>query len=143
MWSGDMGRKQIPDYQFVAYPPPGFASSTYFGRKPSLDSGDPSGPVWSFSPHPTKYKLADPKTVGVKVYRKTDATPDKPGTELKLVHLKVDSSGIGDKHCVIFRPQPVTLDEGARYVVEITGFKDAKGAAVTFNYMVIFAATLP
>jgi hypothetical protein len=131
MWAHDASREAVPDYEYVAYPPAGFAPIGYFAPRHA----------WSFSPNRKKFKIADAAAVKVKVCRKTDRSPDKPGTEVKLDYSRTDTGGFGSGPCVIFRPQTAELADGSRYVVEITGLTDAGGQPVTVSYLVIFVTT--
>ncbi len=131
MWAHDAGRDPVPDYDFVAYPPAGFAPIGYFGPRHA----------WSFSPNPAKFRIPDPKAVSIKVCRKTDRSPDKPGAEVKLDYSTTETGRFGSGPCVIFRPQAVDLADGSRYVVEITGLTDAGGQPAKVSYLVIFVTT--
>lgn len=125
MWAHDRSRKPVPDYDFVAYPPPGFVPSGLFGARYA----------WSFTPNPKKYTVTDLPLMKAKLYLKTDKSADKPGAEVKLDY---NEPGNFLTPNAIFRPQAVNLAEGTRYVVEVTGFKTLEGKDVTFTYMVIF-----
>jgi hypothetical protein len=132
MWAQDQSREAVPDYDYVALPPTGFAPIGYFGPRHA----------WSFSPNRAKFRIADPNAVTVKLYHKTDRSPDKPGSEVKLDYSRTDTGNFGSGPCVIFRPQSVDLVEGSRYVVEIAGLSDTGGQPVTVSYLVIFVTTV-
>lgn len=125
MWAHDRSRKPAPDYDYVAYPPPGFVPVGMFGKRYA----------WSFWPNPKKYTVTDLPLVKAKLYLKTDKSADKPGTEVKLDY---NEPGNFLSPAAIFRPHTLNITEGTRYVVEITGFKTLEGKDVTFTYLVIF-----
>jgi hypothetical protein len=120
MWSFDNGQKQVPDYDFVAWPPKGFVPVEYFKGKEA----------WNISFNPSKYKF-DASGVKVNLF-KTDASMAK-GAALKLDFFNVDTGGYGIPISVIFRPEGIELASGKRYLVEIEGV-----AAMPVRYMVEF-----
>jgi len=128
MWSFDGGRKEVPDWDFVAYPPPGFAASNYFSNHHA----------WSVTPNPKKYAKLDPDIVKATVYRKTDKSPDKPGEKLELGYNKAETGGFGAGPALIFRPKNFTIENGACYRVVIEGLKTKAGTDTKLEYTVVF-----
>ncbi|HLW68170.1 MAG TPA: CAP domain-containing protein, partial [Gemmataceae bacterium] len=120
MWSFDNSQKQMPDYDFVAWPPKGLLPVEYFGGKEA----------WSVSFNTTKYKV-NASAVKANIY-KTDASMAK-GAALKMDFFHVDNGGYGIPNCVIFRPEGADVAPGKRYLVEIEGV-----AATPVRYMVEF-----
>jgi hypothetical protein len=127
MYSIDRNRRDVPDFDFICWPPRGPAPVEYFTR----------GSAWSVTLHPRKY---NPPGEGVtaKVYA-ADAKGNKTGDALKLDYNGVNTDGFAIPNCVIFRPEKFTAEPGQRYVVEIEGLtrgRDKK--AVTVQYTVEF-----
>ena len=126
MWSMDRSNAKAPDYELVAFPPPGWMPDYYFAEHYA----------WSVSLHRQKFKKPDPAAVKVTVTPLGDdhVRRDPP---LPLNHLKVDTDGPGIPYCVIFRPTCVRVEPGARYWVEITGLETRDGPAAV-RYVVAF-----
>jgi uncharacterized protein YkwD len=127
MYVFDQTRKEIPDYDFVAYPPPGPVPVEYFR----------SGMAWSVSVNPKKYnKPGD--DVKVRVYA-ADDKGDRKGEPLKLKSTKVETNAFGIPNCIIIRPERVAAVPGRGYVVEIDGLTKGKDkAAAPLRYSVEF-----
>ncbi len=58
MWSMDRSRAEVPDYDFVAFPPPGLIPTSTFS----------SHYAWSVSLNRAKYEPATVKAVGVQIW---------------------------------------------------------------------------
>jgi hypothetical protein len=129
MWSFDKSQPEVPDYDFISYPPPGFMPLAYFGARHA----------WSVSLNPNKYLKPD-ASVKVKLYRKTDQKPDKLGDTIPLDYTNIDYSGVGIPNCIIFRPAQLPLAEGQRYWVEIEGLKKTDGSPAALRFFVFFVA---
>lgn len=129
MYSFDQTRKEVPDFDFVSWPPPGPVPVEHFR----------SGTAWSVSVNPRKY---NPPGEGVtaKVYA-ADEKGNKTGDPLKLNHSGVDREGFGIPNCVIFRPAKAAIESGQRYVVEIEGLTRGKEKeAAPVRYAVEFVS---
>ena len=133
MFSFDGSLKPVPDYDFIAYPPPGLMPIEYFGPRHA----------WNVSFHGQKYQLADKTAVRTRVCE-LDALFNKVGAPLKLDFENVDATPIGVANCVIFRPADLVLAPGRRYLVEIDGLsrKDNKTAAAP-RFVVEFCTLNP
>ncbi|MEI8195217.1 MAG: hypothetical protein WCI73_04850 [Phycisphaerae bacterium] len=131
MWSIDKSRQEVPDYDFVAYPAPGYFPTTHFD----------SAAAWSISLNPKKYALPD--KAGVKVTVKPAQVSQSPlgihtGEALYLNDLNVSSAGAGIPNAIIFRPERCNTNPGNAYLVEITGLKTADNEPAPLKYLVEF-----
>jgi len=123
MYIFDRNRKDVPDFDFVSWPPQGLTPVEYFRR----------GNAWNVSLNPRKYNSPG-EDVTAKVYA-ADKKGNKTGDPLKLNHSGVDTNGFGIPNCIIFRPERITVEPGKRYVVEIEGItqgKEKKTAAIEY-----------
>jgi hypothetical protein len=134
MWSFDSSRKEVPEYDCVAYPPRGLSPASSIGE----------GYAWSVSPNPKKYEIPDQKEIKVQVFparlNLRQGTLEKAAAPLALNYFNVSTAGFGGSSCIIFRPAGVRVSAGAAYWVEIKGLKDAGGQAAPIEYLVGFVA---
>jgi hypothetical protein len=133
MWAMDGSNHQVPDYDFVAFPAPGYFPSTHFN----------AGDTWSVSFNPEKFDVPDKADITVIVTPArasiADARIDKTGQELMLSRFDVDHAGYGINNCVMFKPKGITTRDGSVYLVEIKGIKPRGGdAAADVQYLVEF-----
>src|SRR5262245_6779094 len=128
MWSFDASRKNVPDYPFISFPPPGLVPAGSFQDHFA----------WHVTPNPKHYRRPASTSIQVKVWHKTDRNPDKPGEAMKVTNLQVAEPGPGQGSAIIFRPENVHVAEGARYLVEVEGLQKADGTAATIRFFVIF-----
>ena len=132
MWSFDRSRGEIPDYDYVAFPPRGLCPSASFG----------DDYAWSISLNPEKYQCPVESAVKVQVVparlNLRQATLEKASSPLAMNYFKVNTDGFGIANCIIFRPQGVRVAPGAAYWVRITGLSDASGAETSIEYLVAF-----
>lgn len=126
MYAHDASRKEVPEFDFVAYPPPGFMPVYYFGERHA----------WSVSLNPKKFDK--PERGGLKVtVRAVDDDFLRADAPLPLDHFTLSSEGMGLRDCIIFRPKGIELEPDAKYWVEIEGLTRKK-KPVPFRYMVHF-----
>ncbi len=131
MWSFDGSRKDVPDYDAIAWPPRGLLPTSYF--KPDQ--------AWSFSVNPKKYRTPDSSLkVTVTPVRLDPAkgTLDRDSKPLEMGFFKISTDGYGVPNCVIFRPKDVKVANGAGYMVSITGLKDSSGKDFLVEYFAGF-----
>lgn len=135
MWSMDAGRPrdEVPDFEYVAYPPRGFLPVEYFRDRYA----------WSVSLNPAKYKSpAELKQDQIRIYplTGTGTTLDdfSRGDLLEMDYFNVDTGGFGLPNCIIFRPAKINLRRGARYWVEIVGLETKGGKPAEIGYLVEF-----
>ena len=135
MWAFDDSREKVPDFDFVAFPPPGLLPANAFG----------SGYAWHASLHPDKYQPPEPDAVKVRIVR---AQVDLARGEVKraaeplpLDFFQVDLDGFGIPNAIIFRPKDLELAAGHHFWVEITGLADAQGKPAQLQYLVGFFAS--
>ncbi|HSU66667.1 MAG TPA: toxin-antitoxin system YwqK family antitoxin [Tepidisphaeraceae bacterium] len=132
MWSMDSSRRQVPDYDFVAYPAPGHYPSNFFR----------ASRAWSVSLNPSKY--ATPRESDIKVtitpveVHLAENTLKPAGKPLEIKYLHVDTVGYGIPNCIIFQPANLVMDDGNAYVVEIAGVKANRAQASNLVYLVQF-----
>jgi hypothetical protein len=134
MWAFDDSRKQVPDFDFVAYPPPGLLPTQAFD----------SSYAWHVSLHPDKYKPPRRDAVKVRIVRaQVDlkrGEVQRGTAALPLDFYHVDLAGFGIPNAIIFRPDELDLAEGTHFWVEITGLVDAQGKPAELQYLVGFFA---
>jgi hypothetical protein len=134
MWSMDGSRTQIPDYDFVAFPPRGLVPAASFK----------SHYAWSVSLNPKKYQTPDATAVKVQILpAKLSLKPpglEKAPVPLPIGYFHVDTGGFGIPNCIIFRPAGFKVVPGSAYWVEITGLKTASGQDTKLGYLVAFIA---
>ncbi|NQU24920.1 MAG: hypothetical protein HQ567_26855 [Candidatus Nealsonbacteria bacterium] len=132
MWSMDGSRAKVPDYEFVAFPPPGLIPTSTFGSRYA----------WSVSLNPAKYEPPTLKAVGVQIWpAQLDlraGTMQKAPQALKLDYFGVSETNHGIGNCIIFRPEDVNISANTGYWVEITGLKDTHGKAAKIEYFAGF-----
>ena len=128
----DKSRSDIPDYDYVAYPPRGLLPAEYFG----------AGRAWHVSLNPQKYAKPDEKKVAVRVHPVRERTARLEdftrSSALKLNYDNISNSPFGTPGCIIFRPENVNLSPGSRYWVRITGVKTRAGKDAKIEYIVEF-----
>ena len=132
MQHSDASRMEIPDWDFIAYPAPGFYPVSHIAATDA----------WSVCLNEAKYK--QPPATGVLVTLTTavvslkDGVIKPTGEPLKLNFMGVDTHNIGTTNCIIFRPERIAITPGAVYLVEITGLKDAADKPAKLRYVVEF-----
>ncbi len=126
MFAHDASRKQVPDYDVVAFPPRGLHPVYYF--KPHY--------AWSVSLHRRKFAKPEKQGVTVRLFRVT--ANYLKGERVKIDYFNVENGGYGIPYCVIFRPKDLEVAPGARYWVEISGLRNRKGEAAPVRYLVEF-----
>ncbi len=134
MWSMDHSRTEIPDYDFVAFPPRGVVPTASFRGHYA----------WSVSLNPKKYQTPDANQVKVEIRpAKLSLKPpalEKAPTPLPIGYFHVDTGGFGIPNCIIFRPAGFKVVPGSAYWVEITGLKTLRGEDAKLGYLVAFIA---
>jgi hypothetical protein len=127
MHAHDGSRRQVPDWDLVAYPTRGWMPAEFFGPRHA----------WSVSLNPEVYAAPSKGEVKVEIRPAGDkGTPD--GAALKLDHFTVDNSGFGTGAAVIFRPEGTSFKVNQRYVVAIDGLKSKNGQPAPLRYTVHF-----
>ncbi len=131
MWVMDSSRKNLPDFDFVAYPPRGLMPTRYFK----------SGDAWSVSLNPARFQKPDPSVKATVRPVRLDLANStlRPAAEsLKIDSVKVSYENFGRGPCIIFRPTNVRVAEGSAYVISINGLKTSDGQDISLEYLVIF-----
>lgn len=134
MWSMDHSRSEIPDYDFVAFPPRGLVPVGSFR----------SHYAWSLSLNPQKYQTPEATRVKVEIRpAKLSLKPprlEKAPAVLPIDYFHVDTGGYGIPNCIIFRPAGFKVVPGTAYWVEITGLETLRGQKTNLGYLVAFIA---
>ncbi len=132
MWSFDSSRTDVPDYNFIAFPPRGLTPTSSFRDRYA----------WNVTLNPKRYKPADAKLVKVSVtpvrLQPRSGSLDRDGAPLELDFFKVELSGFGVPNCIIFRPAGIKVAADAMYWVEIKGLKNQADHDVSLEYLVAF-----
>ncbi|MFI5381238.1 MAG: toxin-antitoxin system YwqK family antitoxin [Tepidisphaerales bacterium] len=132
MQHSDTSRMEIPDWDFIALPAPGFYPVSHFAPTDA----------WSVSVNEAKYKRpavgAVQVTLSAAVISMKDGQIKPAGESLKLNFMGVDAQTFGTTNCIIFRPERVAVTPGAVYLVEISGLKDASDKPTKLRYVVEF-----
>lgn len=128
----DTSRKDVPDWDFIAYPTRGFMPAGFFAPHYA----------WNVSLNPRKYAKPVKSEVKVAVRpipaKAADLEGFRRGRALELDYFNVNNDGFGVPCCVIFRPAGVNVSSGARYWVCIEGLKSTRGQDVKVEYLVEF-----
>ena len=134
MWSFDSSRVEIPDYDYVAFPPRGLTPIESFHDKDA----------WSVSLNPKKFRPPDEKKVKVLVSqaqfmpRKIELI--KAPQPLEIEHFQISLEGFAIPNCIIFRPVGAAIKSDAAYWVEVNGLEDTEGKPANVEYVVAFFA---
>lgn len=127
MYSSDRSAENVPDFDFVSWPPAGYLPVEFFKAKN----------IWNASLNPDKFKALD-NMAQVRIFH-ADAQMKKMGEPLKLDFFMIDNRLVGLPICVVFRPEKISVTPGKRYLVEIGGLIQAKDKARrTISYPVAF-----
>ena len=132
MWSFDGSRKEIPDWDFIAYPAPGLFPVSHFN----------ANQAWSVTLNESKYAKPSKDSLKVRISPAVVQVSQgqiKPSSEpMKLNYFNVDLGGFGVGNCIIFRPEGLSMAPGAVYLVEIDGVKDNQDKPAKLRYVVDF-----
>ncbi len=132
MWSMDHSRTQIPDFDFVAFPPRGLTPIGSFRNHYA----------WSVSLNPKKYQTPSEQSVKVQIVpARLNLRPpaiEKASVTVPIEYFHVDTGNYGIPNCIIFRPAGLKVAPGTGYWVEITGLKTAQGEQTQLGYFVGF-----
>jgi Cysteine-rich secretory protein family len=124
LWVHGASPDNLPDYDFISFPPRGLMPVRYF--KPKY--------AWNISLNPKKYGAPD-DAIKVKVYY-LDKTYNKTGKPLDLAYMKVDRNLRGSTpHSIIFLPKDLSL---SRVWVEVEGLMDSEGKPATVHFLTEF-----
>jgi hypothetical protein len=129
MWVMDGSGPEV-DWEFVAFPAPGYFPAEFFGRRYQ----------WNVTLNPARFSGWKEVTAEqVKVYdlRRETEVPADQMKPLKLEYFNVDTGGFGVANSIGFLPEGVDLDKGSRYRVEIHGL-ERKGHSGPLVYLVEF-----
>ncbi len=135
MYAHDRSRRDVPDFDTVALPCPGYMPLSYFS----------AAHAWNVSLNPRKFAPPDKSTVKVAVYPLMPVPPGQVpdpaqrGGALELDYFNVDRIPYGIPNSIIWRPKGASFAPGARYWVEITGLKKTDGSTASVEYIVEFA----
>jgi hypothetical protein len=131
MWSMDFSRKNLPDFDFIAYPPRGLLPTSYFK----------SGDAWSISLNPKKFQKPDASvkaSVAPVRFDPAKSTLQRGATPLETESAKVSYENFGVGPCLVFRPKNVKVADGAAYIATVSGLKTIDGHDAPIEYFVAF-----
>jgi hypothetical protein len=129
MYAFDASNKDVPAWDFVAYPARGYMPTSFFGPKHA----------WSVSPNMSRYATPVQAKIKVSIQPLSPGKLAPMGPALKLDYFKVDTGGFGSGPAIIFRPAAFTPSPDTLFQVEITGLV-AAGAPATIKYVTHFVA---
>jgi hypothetical protein len=128
MYAFDGSRKNVPDWNYVAFPARGYMPTDLFGGRYA----------WSVSINMAKY--SKPSKGDVKpVIQPVDEKLENVGGPLKLDYFNVETNGFGSGPAIIFRPETFAVKADSRFKVKIEGLKGKDGKPATIEYLVHFA----
>jgi hypothetical protein len=134
MWALDTSRSDVPDYDFVAFPPRGLTPVSIFHDHFA----------WCVSLNPAKYQLPTAERVKVQVqpvrFQPRRGTLEKADQPLELNYSRVSLEGMGIPGCIIFRPGNFKAIAGNSYWVQIKGLSNVDGKDTKVGYLVAFVA---
>ncbi|HEX8911376.1 MAG TPA: hypothetical protein VF796_03375 [Humisphaera sp.] len=116
MYSFDGKRKDVPDYDFVCFPPRGYYKAAEFR----------SHFAWHASFNPNKFDVKS-GSAKMAIYP-LDGKLARAGGAMELNYENVDTGGFGIPNAVIVRPKAPVIKPGAMYEVVVSGLKGKKGA---------------
>src|SRR5262249_44186083 len=126
-WCMDMSRKNVPAFDYVSWPPRGIMPTKYFQAQQA----------WSVSLAPRKYRKPAARSVKVELHS-LDKVGKKVGDALELDYKNVNLDGFGIPNCIIFRPAKLSVADGKKHQVTISGIETAAGKPATITYAVEF-----
>jgi len=116
-WCMDRSRKEIPDWEVVAFPTRGYMPSSLFKQSYA----------WSVTLNPKHFAAPDRTAVKVRMWQVPRSGLNlarmKTLPPIELNYFNVETSGFGVRNAIIFRPENVQVVPGMRYWVEIKGIK--------------------
>jgi len=125
MYSFDRSRKDVPDYDFVCYPPRGLCPLNMF--HPSW--------AWHVSMNPAKYKVSNEATLEI---FEVDKSLNHVGPAAALSYSHVDRGRFGINNAIIVKPDPAIVRADVLYEVSVRGIRDAGGNPADIRYYVSF-----
>jgi hypothetical protein len=124
MWSMDRSGAVPRGLDAILYPPRGWVPVDFFGPRHA----------WSV----ILVRGGTPRAERVQVrIEELDEHWVRTGTVLELDHLGVDTSGVGTGPVIVFRPQGLRVEPGARYLAEVS---TDGGKSVEYRWVVAFTA---
>jgi len=127
MYAFDGSRKDVPEWNFTAFPTVGYMPIDYFGNHYA----------WSVTVNTAKYATPTKESVTVTI-QPVDAGHAPVGAPLKIERFYVDNGGFGGGPAVIFRPEAFKSGHDQIYKVTLKGVKEKSGKGDTIDYIVHF-----
>ncbi len=127
MWGTDESRAPVPDYEFVATPPPGFVPGPWYGERWA----------WSAALNPKHFDVPVATKVRVRVEPVGDDFLPLGTEPLPLEAVSVLKDSIAVPYLVIWRPRGISFAPGRRYRVTLEGLT-YKGKPKPVRYYVEF-----
>lgn len=126
MYSFDGKREEVPDYEFVCFPPRGYYPAKDF--RPSF--------AWHASFNPKKFGVA--KGAAKLAIYPVDAKLNRATNPLPLSYQNVDTGGFAIPNAVIAKPKDIVVRPGATYEVVVSGLTPKDDGAAEVSYYVSF-----
>ena len=132
MWAPDCSRSDVPDYEFVAFPPRGYVPVASFHDRFA----------WSLSLNLQKFQQPNPDRVKVKLFpvqfkqREHKLARDETPLPLNYFHISLEPRGT--PNCIIFRPANFKVAAGETFTVCVSGLSDVDGHDAKVEYLVAF-----
>ena len=125
MYSFDATRKETPDFDFVAYPPPGYCPRDMFSPNRA----------WHVSVNPAHYDV--PEGVKAEIFP-LNRKLKRAAMPLPLNYKNLNRDGFGIPNAIIFRPSVIEVSPAAMYEVVVTGLKPKGNKPAEISYIVGF-----
>ena len=107
----DKARKDVPDYDYVSFPPPGYMPNDLFTAEHA----------WHISVNPKYYAKPD-SSATLDIYP-VDKNLTRAAEPLVTNYRNVNSGGFGIPNAIIARPENLSMSKGAIYEVVVRGLK--------------------
>jgi hypothetical protein len=125
MYSFDGAREEVPDYDYVCFPPRGYCPSNLFG----------ANWAWHVSLNPAKYKVDDKAELAIYPVNSSLKRSDRP---LDLDYKHVDLGGFGVPNAIIARPKGFALRPHVLFEVVVKNVLTKDDEPADISYFVSF-----
>lgn len=127
MYSMDRSRQDVPDYDFVCYPPRGLCPLNMFS----------AASAWHVSVNPRKFVVGN--SAALEIFP-VDAHLQHASHALELEYAHVDRGGFGINNAIIAKPNAAVVKPGVVYEVVVHGVETKDGKPAELSYYVDFYA---
>ncbi len=140
----DASRKEIFDYDYIAWPNAGYAPL----RVPATGGANACLPddnadlAWSLTLNPEKYDNTKIQGISVRMVKESDGSVWEFNQKTQGIdeqYFEVETQGYGIPFCIIFQPgQTAGYCAGETYDIQVTGIVDRNGQSCEISYSVTF-----